>query len=152
MIFFVSRSTIYNELFSLVTMNIFLVKSFISIPAGEIFSGHFFPSLILSTNSNFLLSKENFNIQLSLPPLAYKYFSSALNFNPYHDLGTITLSRIFSVTGLISWILCTLCPLLVTAIHFFDFETAIFNGRSPNGNERPAGDKVQPFGNVAFFG
>jgi hypothetical protein len=37
--------------------------------------------------------------------------------------------------------------LLVTAIYFLDDETAIFNGRSPNGRDLPAGDNHQPLGN-----
>jgi hypothetical protein len=46
---------------------------------------------------------------------------------------------------------CTLCPLLVTAISFFDLDTAILSGKSPNGKLLPAGDNVQPFGRVAGF-
>src|SRR6218665_627513 len=61
-------------------------------------------------------------------------------------------SHSFSRTGSISWRLCTLCPLLVTAIIFWERLTAIFTGKSPKGNERPAGKTPQPFGNkTAFF-
>jgi len=52
----------------------------------------------------------------------------------------------FSFYVSINWILCTLWPLLVTAINFFEGETAIFSGRSPSGSERPAGDSHQPLG------
>jgi hypothetical protein len=40
--------------------------------------------------------------------------------------------------------------LLVTAIHFFDLETAILSGRSPRGKLLPAGDKLHPLGRRAF--
>src|SRR6218665_3011987 len=61
-------------------------------------------------------------------------------------------SHSFSRTGSISWSLCTLCPLLVTVIIFWERLTAIFRGKSPKGNERPAGESLQPFGNkTAFF-
>jgi hypothetical protein len=39
---------------------------------------------------------------------------------------------------------------LVTAIHFFDAETAIFNGRSPNGILLPTGERLHPLGRRTF--
>ena len=44
-----------------------------------------------------------------------------------------------------------LCPLLVMAINFFDLDTAIFNGKSPNEILVPAGLNDQPVGNIIFF-
>ena len=44
-----------------------------------------------------------------------------------------------------------LCPLLVIAINFFDLETAIFKGKSPNAKLLPAGLKDQPVGSIMFF-
>ena len=44
-----------------------------------------------------------------------------------------------------------LCPLLVMAINFFDLETAIFNGKSPNDILVPAGLNAQPVGSIIFF-
>ena len=40
-----------------------------------------------------------------------------------------------------------LCPLLVTAINFFEGDTAIFKGRSPRGKLFPTGVKLHPLGN-----
>src|SRR5882724_10074379 len=114
----------YNELFSFVTTYIIFFTSSISIPVGEIFSGHFFPSIILSFNASLLFSIAYFNTLLSFPPDAYKNFSSAENLSPYHDFGIIMLSRIFSFFTLISWIDCILCPLLVTAINLLEEDTA----------------------------
>src|SRR6187402_517418 len=48
--------------------------------------------------------------------------------------------------------LCTLCPIWVTAINFLDLETAMFKGKSPSGNERPAGDNFHPFGRTTTRG
>ena len=44
-----------------------------------------------------------------------------------------------------------LCPLLVMAINFFDLETAIFKGKSPNAKLLPAGLNAQPVGSIIFF-
>jgi len=140
----VDRLITYKELFSLVTTYKRLALSSISIPAGDIFSGHFLPNTMLSCNFNLLLMMAYFKIQLSFPPDAYKNFSSALNFNPYQDFGITTLSNTFSVLLSINWRVCMLCPLLVTAINFLEEETAIFNGKSPKGKERPAGDSCHP--------
>src|SRR5687768_69825 len=63
----------------------------------------------------------------------------------------ITVFRMVSFFGSISWILCILWPLLVTARYFFEAETAMFKGRSPKGNERPAGDRCHPFGSLTLF-
>jgi hypothetical protein len=41
--------------------------------------------------------------------------------------------------------------LLVTAISFLDFDTAIFRGKSPSGKERPAGEMDQPLGSNVFL-
>jgi hypothetical protein len=48
--------------------------------------------------------------------------------------------------------LCRLCPLLVTAINFFEELTAIFNGRSPNKKPWPAGESAHLLGKVTLSG
>src|SRR5688572_10181748 len=53
-IFFVLRSTIYRLLFSRVTTYNNLFASSMSRPAGEICTGHFSPSLMVSFNTSFL--------------------------------------------------------------------------------------------------
>src|SRR5579871_5257615 len=120
-------------------------------PAGEIFSGHFFPRMILSFKTSLLLIIEYFNIQLSLPPDAYKYFSSSLNFNPSHDFGIVMLSSRISFFGSISKSDCVLCPLLVIAMYFFDELTAMDSGRSPRGKLWPTGVSDHPLGSVILL-
>ena len=141
----------YKELLSFVTTYNKCLASSISIPAGEILLGHLVPSLILSVNFNLLPAVLYCKIQLSFPPLANKYFSSLLNFRPSQLFLISILSKIFSVLISISCRVCLLCPLLVTAIIFFDLLTAIFKGRSPNGKLLPAGLRLQPLGSVTSF-
>jgi hypothetical protein len=51
--------------------------------------------------------------------------------------------------GIVSlFLLIPLCWLLVTANNFFEALTVIFNGRSPNKYPCPAGERLQPLGNV----
>src|SRR4029079_16043564 len=116
------------------------------------FTGHTSPKIILSLNCSLLLMIAYFNIRLSLPPEAYRNFSSALNFKPSHDFAMSILSAIFSCCTSINCMLCTLCPLLVTAKYFLVGETAIFNGRSPSGKLLPTGVRLQPFGNFTAVG
>lgn len=97
----------------------------------------------------FLIAKSI--IQLSLPPEAYRCLSSWLNCKPYHSL-PITFSSIsFSFTGSISWIDCVLWPLLETASILPEFDSWIFRGRSPKGNEVPAGLNFHPFGSSTWL-
>src|SRR5690348_7615311 len=100
--FLVFRFTMYKELFSLVTTYIRFFASSISIPAGEILLGHFLPSIMLSFKTNFLFTMAYFNIQLLLPPEAYKNFSSALNLRPIQHSVTTILSITFPLTASIS--------------------------------------------------
>src|SRR4051812_3688740 len=70
-----TRSTMYSELFSLVTTyNTFFLSS-ISMPAGEMLSGHFLPSRRLSFSTSLLFCTAYCSTRLSLPPEAYRYFS-----------------------------------------------------------------------------
>src|SRR6185503_6453457 len=131
LIVFETRPTKYNLLFSFVPTYIIFLASSISIPVGESRYGHFGPSLMLSFKARVSFTIAYFNIQLSFPPEAYRNFSSLLNFIPYHDFGMILLCRTLLFTASINCNDCTLWPLLVTAINFFDGETAIFKGRSP---------------------
>ena len=117
---FVFRSTRYNILLSLVTAYNNCFASSMAIPAGAILLGHFFPRRILSCNTSFLFVIAYSSIQLSLPPEAYNFFSSPLNCKPYQLFGITILSSTVSVAGSINWILCTLWPLLVTAINFLE--------------------------------
>ena len=135
----------------MVTTYIKFAASSISIPAGEILLGHLSPSFILSFNCSFLFTTAYCKIQLSLPPLAYKYFSSALKCKPSQLFLISILSVIFSVVISISCSVCLLWPLLVTAISFFELLMAMFSGRSPSGKLLPAGLRLQPLGRVIFF-
>ena len=71
-------------------------------PAGEILLGHLAPSFMVSVNFNLLFMILYFKIQLSLPPDAYKVFSSALKAIPNQDLSISILSKIVFETKLTS--------------------------------------------------
>src|SRR4051812_32900433 len=89
-------------------------------------------------------------MRLSLPPEANRYFSSLLKERPYHSLGTVSASSCFSLRASKSWMLCTLCPLFVTATYFPVLLTAIFRGRSPRGRLLPTGVRLQPLGSFTL--
>ena len=76
--------------------------SLMQMPAGEILLGHLAPSFIESLNINLLLIILYFKIQLSLPPEAYKVFSSAVKAIPNQDLSILILSKIVFETKSIS--------------------------------------------------
>ena len=76
--------------------------SLMQMPAGEILLGHFSPNFIESISFNLLFMILYFKIQLSLPPEAYKFFSSALKAIPNQDLSILILSKIVFETKLIS--------------------------------------------------
>ena len=111
----------------------------------------FLPSKKLSASISLFWMILYCRIQLSFPPLAYNFFSSAENFKPYHDFAIVTSSSCFSVIAFINWIVCVLCPLFVTATNLPDLLTTMFKGRSPKGKLLPAGERLQPFGSVILL-
>src|SRR5260221_7520999 len=81
-------------LFSFVTTYKSCFLSSRAMPVGDILSGEGAPSLNVSVVTSRLSRIEYSSIQLSLPPEAYNFFSSALKTMPPHDLGiTIVSSR-----------------------------------------------------------
>jgi len=138
----------YNELFSFVTAySIFRLSSSAS-PAMDIFTGHGFPSRIVSALVSLSFTMENLIITLSFPPEAYRYFSSEEKASPSHDFAMMAVSsnrRFTASNNCTHWLLW---PLLVTARYFLDEDSIILRGRSPSGNCWPTGVSFQPLGRV----